>query len=196
MKASIANISLCVIIALAHVLGGCRKKADETSAGDHPVDSTKTSISELGGKAVEEAKETVAKTDETAVEIKEEAVETAVEVKDKVVEKVFSIAQQFNADEGKSIPDITAGAKEMAVENLRKMAEKYRDVIAKNQQQLKEMTQAYVDLPAAERITGEGQILKTGIDEIIKGIDTLKERFGVYYNALKEKAGNLTGLDI
>ncbi len=76
------------------------------------------------------------------------------------------------------------------------MAEKYRDVIAKNQQQLKEMTQRYIDFSDDERNTGEGRILKDGIDEIIKGLDTLKERFGVYYNALKEKAGNLTGLDI
>jgi len=51
-------------------------------------------------------------------------------------------------------------------------------------------------MPAAERVTAQGRILKTGRDEIIKGIDPLKERFGVYYNALKEKAGNLTGLDI
>ncbi len=196
MKTSIANISLCVIVALAHVLGGCRKKADEEPQPVDQTNSTKQSISELGGKAVEEAEEAGAKAVETAVEIKDKTVEIAVEVKDKVVEKVFSIVEQFNADQGKSVPDITAGAKEMAVENLRKMAEKYRDVIAEKQQQLKEMTQRYIDLPDVKRKTGEGQILKEGVDEIIKGIDTLKERFGVYYNALKEKAGNLTGLDI
>lgn len=45
-------------------------------------------------------------------------------------------------------------------------------------------------------MTAEGRILKAGVDEITKGIGTLKERFEVYYNALKEKGGNLTGLDI
>ena len=196
MKTSIAKISLCVILALAHVLGGCRKKTDEETQPAEETNSTKTSISELGGKVVEKTKEAVAKADETAVEIKDKAVEIAVDLKEKATEKVFSIAGQFQADQGKSIPEIVAGAKETAVENLRKMAEKYRDVIAEKQQQLKEMTQKYVVMPDAERITAEGQILKKGIDEIIEGIDTLKERFGVYYNALKEKAGNLTGLDI
>ena len=196
MKTSIAKISLCVMLALGVVLGGCRKKTDEEPEPVDQTNSTKQSISELGGKAIEKAKEAGAKAGETAVEIKEKTVETAVGIKEEAAEKVFSIVGQFQADQGKSVPDITVGAKEMAVENLRKMAEKYRDVIVEKQEQLREMTQKYIDLPDAERITGEGQKLKEGVDEIKKGIDTLKERFEVYYNALKEKAGNLTGLDI
>ena len=181
MKASIAKISLCVIIVLAVVLGGCRKKADESPQPVNETNSTKQTIPEPGGKVVEEAKE---------------AGETVVEVKDKVVEKVFSIVEQFNADQGKSIPDITAGAKEMAVENLRKMAEKYRDVVAATEQQLEKMTQGYLNLSDDDRKAAIGQIAKTAIDEIKTGLDIMKDRFGVYYNALKEKGGNLTGLDI
>ncbi len=207
MKTSIAKISLCVMFALAVVLGGCRKKTDEETQPVDQTNSTKTSISEFGGKVIEKAKEAGAKAGETAVEIKEKTVETAVEIKEKTVEtaveikekaaeKVFSIVQQFKADQGKSIPDITAQTKEMAVENLRRMAEKYRDVIAEKQEQLREMTQKFIDLSDAERTTGEGQILKAGVDKIKEGVEMLKERFGVYYNALKEKAGNLTGLDI
>jgi hypothetical protein len=174
MKTSIARISLCVIFAVGVVLAGCRKKSDEEPEAGGQTNSSNISISDLGGKVTETPGETT----------------------ERAAEKVFSIAEQFQADQGKSIPDITAGAKEMAVENLRRMAEKYRDVIAEKQQQLMEMTQKYIGMPDAERITAEGHILKTGMDKIIKGIDTLKERFGVYYNALKEKAGNLTGLDI
>lgn len=185
MKTSFAKTSLCAILAFAVVLGGCRKKTDEETEPVDQANSTKQSISELGGKAIEKGKEASAK-----------AVETAVDLKEKAAEKVFSIAQQFQADQGKSITEIAAGAKEMAVENLRKMAEKYRDVIAEKQQHLMEMAQKYVDLPDAERMTAEGQVLKAGVNEITKGIDTLKKCFGIYYNALKEKAGNLTGLNI
>ncbi len=174
MKTSIARISLCVIFAVGVVLAGCRKKSDEEPEPADKTNSSNVSISDLGGNVTEKAGDTA----------------------EKAAEKVFSIAEQFQADQEKSTLDVTAGAKEMAVENLRKMAEKYRDVIAEKQQQLMEMTQKYIGMPDAERITAEGRILKTGMDEIIKGIDTLKERFGVYYNALKEKAGNLTGLDI
>jgi hypothetical protein len=181
MKASIAKISLCVIIVLAVLLGGCRKKADEEPQPVVETNSTKQTIPEPGGKVVEEAKE---------------AGETVVEVKDKVVEKVFSIVEQFNADQGKSIPDITAGAKEMAVENLRKMAEKYRDVVAATEQQLKTLKQGYLKLSDDDRKAAIGQITKIGIDDIENRLDIMKERFGVYFNALKEKGGNLTGLDI
>jgi transcription termination factor NusB len=189
MKTSIARISLCVIFAFGVVLAGCRKKSDQEPEPADQTNSSNVSISDLGGKVTEKAGDT---TERAA----DKTVETAVDLKEKAPEKVFSITQQFQADQGKSITDVTAGAKEMAVENLRKMAEKYRDVVAEKQQQLKEMTQKYIGMPDAERITAEGRILKTGMDEIIKGIDTLKERFGAYYNALKEKAGNLTGLDI
>jgi hypothetical protein len=185
MKTSIAKVSLCVILALAVILGGCRKKTDEDTEPADQANSTKQSISEPGGKVVEEAKEAVVT-----------PVEAAVEVEDKVVEKVFSIVEQFNTDYGKSISDITAGAKEMATENLRKMAEKYRDVVAEKEQQLKQMTQGYLNLSDDDRKAAIGQIAKAGIDKIKTGLDIMKERFGVYYNVLKEKAGNLTGLDI
>ena len=115
MKASIANISMCVIIASAVVLGGCRKKTNEEPPSPNQSTTPKVSIPEPDGKIIEDAKE---------------AGET-------VVEKIFSVVEQFNADQGKSIPDITAGAKEMAGENLREMAEKYRDVVAEKEQQLK-----------------------------------------------------------
>jgi len=118
MKTSIARISLCIIFAVGVVLAGCRKKSDEEPEAGDQANSSNVSISDLGGKMTEKAIETT----------------------EEVAEKVFSIAEQFQADQGKSVPDITAGAKEMAVENLRRMAEKYRDVIAEKQQQLMEMT--------------------------------------------------------
>ncbi len=196
MKTSIANISLCVIIALAVVLGGCRKKVDEEPEPVDQTNSTKQSISEFGGKVVEEAKEAGEKANEAAMEMRKKAREAAMEMKRKADEKVSRIAQQFNADQSKSIPDIAGGAKEMAVENLREMAEKYRDVVAEKEQQLKKMTQGYLNLSDDDRKAAIGQIAKTAIDEIKTGLDIMKDRFGVYYNALKEKGGNLTGLDI
>ncbi len=174
MKTSIARISLCVIFAVGVVLAGCRKKTDEEPEPADRTNSSNVSISDLGGDVTEKAGDTA----------------------EKAAEKVFSIAEQFQADQEKSTLDVTAGAKEMAIENLRKMAEKYRDVIAEKQQQLMEVAQEYVNMPDAERITAQGHILKAKVDKITRGIDTLKERFGIYYNALKEKTGNLTGLDI
>jgi len=196
MKTGISRIALCVMVAFCMVAGGCRKKADDKPAQGQPGGSTKTSVAELGTRAVEKAAETTRKAADRAAGITEKAAETAGELKEKATEKAFSIVRQFETDSGRSIPEITADAKEMAVENLRRMAEKYRDVIAEKQQQLKEMTQKYIDLPDAERITAEGHKLKAGINEIKKGVDLLKERFTVYYNALKEKGGNLVGLDI
>ncbi len=182
MKTSIAKISLCVIFVFAVVLGGCRKKPDEEPEPADQTNSSNVSISELGDKVTEK--------------VADKTVETAADLKEKAPEKVFSIAEQFRADQGKSTLDITAGAKEMAVENLRRMAEKYRDVIAEKEQQWKKMTQAYIDLPDADRKAAIGQLAKAAINEIITGLKKQKECFGIYRNALKEKGGNLTGLDI
>ena len=48
----------------------------------------------------------------------------------------------------------------------------------------------------ADRKAAIGQIAKIAIDESKKSLDIMKKLFVVYYNALKEKGGNLTGLDI
>ncbi|MBE0537445.1 MAG: hypothetical protein IH624_17415 [Phycisphaerae bacterium] len=169
------SFMLCLTVVCAVALSGCRKKPKENTEASKPKSSV--SLSELGRDAMDKA-----------AEGSDKAVEA--------VAKVLDIAQQFQADQSSSLPEISARAKEMAAENLRKMAEKYRDVIAANQQKLKELTEKFIAIPVLEKNSPEADTLKATIDQIYQGLDPLKQRFEVYYNALKEKAGNLKGLEL
>jgi len=42
----------------------------------------------------------------------------------------------------------------------------------------------------------EAKELKTEIEALNKSVSALKERFQVYYDKLKEKGGNLSGLEL
>ncbi len=108
---------------------------------------------------------------------------------------MLTIIEQFEADQGKSIEEITADAKKMAAEKVRKMAELYRDVIAESQQSLREMTDNFVALPDSDKNAAQGQIIKTFIDQVQGSITLAKEHFGVYVNQLKELSGDVSGLE-
>lgn len=181
MKMRNLILVLCTIAALSVALAGCRKKARPEDTETPQTPSNQLSLSDLGDRAAEKANE-VAK--------------TANELKDKTVAKVLDLAQQFQADQESTIPEISARAKEMAVENLRTMAEKYHVAITAAQRKVKELTEQFVAMPDAEKDRPEGVKLKTALDEVYKSIQPLKERFQVYYNALKEKAGDLKGLEL
>ena len=52
------------------------------------------------------------------------------------------------------------------------------------------------DIPIAEIVGEETKGIKAEIDAINKSVTALKERFDIYYNKLKEKDGDLSGLSI
>lgn len=188
MKISAANISLCVILGLAVVLGGCGKKEDNSKEPQKQGESTATNLSDV-------VKANAEKATETGEKIIESAKEKAAEVKEKASEKMDSIIGQFTADQGKSIEEVAADAKQMTVERVRKMAEHYRDSIAKGQQTLRDLTEKFVALPDAEKDGPQGQLFKTLIDHVHDSITLMKERFQVYFDQLKELSGDVTGLE-
>lgn len=188
MKVNIASISLCVILGLAVVLGGCGKKEDKAKEPPKQGGSTAKNLSDV-------VKESADKATETGGKMIESAKEKAVEVKEKAAEKMDSIIGQFTADQGKSIEEVAADAKEMAVERVRKMAEHYRDAIASSQQTLRDLTDKFVALTDAEKNGPQGQIFKALIDDVHGSITKTKERFQVYFDQLKELSGDVTGLE-
>ena len=75
------------------------------------------------------------------------------------------------------------------------MAEHYRDAIASNQQTLRDLTDKFVALTDAEKNGPQGQIFKVLIDQIHSSVTSMKERFQVYFDQLKELSGDVTGLE-
>ena len=95
MKMRSLSVVFCLAAAFAIALGGCRKKpkADEAET---PKGKDQVSISELGGEALKRASDAADKTLDAAEAVKE---------------KVLDIAQQFQADQTSTIPEVSARAK-------------------------------------------------------------------------------------
>ncbi len=99
-------------------------------------------------------------------------------------------------DENKPISEVKAEAEQMDVEKLRSMAMKYKDAILAKRGEVDKFTAKLKDIPATELLGAEAKELKTEIEKLNKSVSALKERFEVYYKKLKEKGGDLSGLEI
>ena len=100
------------------------------------------------------------------------------------------------ADENKPIGEVKAEAEKMSVEKLRSMTMTYKDAITAKKDEVGKLTSKLKDIPLTKMMGDEAKGLKADIDGLNKSVSALKERFEVYYNKLKEKGGNLSGLNI
>ena len=101
-----------------------------------------------------------------------------------------------NADENKPIGEVKADAEKMSIEKLRSMAMTYKEAITAKKEDVEKLTSKLKDIPLTKMMSDETKELKADIDGLNKSVSALKERFEVYYNKLKEKGGNLSGLNI
>ena len=100
------------------------------------------------------------------------------------------------ADESKPISEVKAEAKQMDIGELISIAIKYKKAILAKEPELKKLTDQLKDLPIAKKLGTEGKEITAELDAINKSVLALKERFRVYYNKLKEKGGDLSGLQL
>ncbi|MBN2456334.1 MAG: hypothetical protein JXB29_07365 [Sedimentisphaerales bacterium] len=99
-------------------------------------------------------------------------------------------------DENKPISEVKTEAAGMNVEQLKKTALAYKETIMAKQEDIEKITAKLKDIPVAEAIGAEAKKLKSEIDTINESLSALKERFEIYYNQLKEKGGDISGLQI
>ena len=100
------------------------------------------------------------------------------------------------ADEDKPLSEVKAEAEQMNVEKLRQMALAYEEAILAKRGEVEKLSAELKGIPVAKMLGSEAKEIKAEIENLNKSISALKERFGVYYNKLKEKGGDLTGLKI
>ena len=100
------------------------------------------------------------------------------------------------ADENKPIGEVKAEAEKMSIEKLRSMAMTYKEAITAKKDEVGKLASKLKDIPLTKMMGDEAKGLKADIDGLNKSVSALKERFEVYYNKLKEKGGNLSGLEI
>ncbi len=98
------------------------------------------------------------------------------------------------ADESKPISEVKAEAGQMDIDELKSIAMKYKEAILAKEPEIKKLADQLKELPLAKKLGTEGKEIKAELDALNKSAAALKERFRVYYNKLKEKGGDLSGL--
>ena len=99
-------------------------------------------------------------------------------------------------DENKPIAEIKAEAAKMDVEQLRSIAMKYKDALTAKQAEVKKLTDSLAKIPLTEKLGKEAQGLTADIKNLMKSVQALSERFGVYYDQIKAKGGELKDLEL
>ncbi len=100
------------------------------------------------------------------------------------------------ADENKPISEVQTEAAKMNVQDLKAMAMNYKNAIESKKGDVEKLAAKLKDIPVAQLLGGQAKQLKADIDNLNKSVAALKERFQIYYDQLKAKGGDLSGLQI
>ncbi|MCX5637838.1 MAG: hypothetical protein NTX52_09130 [Planctomycetota bacterium] len=102
------------------------------------------------------------------------------------------------ADENKPLSEVKTEAEKMNAGQLRETALAYKSAIEAKTADLEKVITKLQKVPLTEALGEEAKNknLKADIDNLTKSLEALKQRFEVYYQKLKEKGGDLSGLEI
>jgi outer membrane murein-binding lipoprotein Lpp len=100
------------------------------------------------------------------------------------------------ADQNKPITAVQAEADKMNVEQLKAKAMEYKNAIVAKKAEIDKVVAKLKEIPVTEQMGTEAKALQADMQNLSKAVNALTERFQVYYNKLKEKGGNVSGLEI
>ena len=100
------------------------------------------------------------------------------------------------ADESKPMSEIRAEAEKMDAAKLRAMAQQYKSSLMAKKAEVDKLMAKVKEIPVTEALGEEAKKLKADIENVQKSVTALQERFTVYYEKLKEKKGDLSGLEL
>lgn len=98
------------------------------------------------------------------------------------------------ADENKPISEVKAEAEEMSTDELRAVAMDYKKAIEAKKGNAEKLATKLKEIPVTEMLGEEAKGLKADIEELEQSVSALQERFQIYYDKLKEKGGDVSGL--
>lgn len=96
----------------------------------------------------------------------------------------------------KPVPEVQAEAKTMSVDSLKATALKYKEAILAKQGEVEKLAAKIKEIPITEALGQEAKTLKTDLQNVETSLKALKDRFQVYYDTLKEKGGDVSGLTL
>ena len=100
------------------------------------------------------------------------------------------------ADENKSISEVKAEAEKMDINQLRSMAMKYKEAITAKGNEIEKLAAKLKNIPPAEMTDTKAKEITEGINKINQSMSALNEKLMIYHNKLKEKGGDISGLEI
>ena len=100
------------------------------------------------------------------------------------------------ADENKSISQVQAEASKMSVDQLRAAALECKNALMAKKGELSKLEEKVKMLTSDKIISGEGQKLTTDIQSAGKSIVDLTGRLKIYVDKIKEKGGDVSGLNL
>jgi len=111
-------------------------------------------------------------------------------------EEIKEIVDTLKADVNTSISEIKAEIEKLNVDQLRETALQYKQLITEKTKQIDNLNEKIKGIALTELMSEESMALRKELGDLTTGFDALKERFQLYYNKLKEKGGDLTGLSL
>jgi hypothetical protein len=105
-------------------------------------------------------------------------------------------AVNVTADVEKPVAEVQTQAQTMSVADLRATAVQYAQAISVKKEDLQKVLAQVKEIPLAEALSEKAKTLKTEAQKIQTSLKDLTDRFQIYYNKLKEKGGNVSGLTI
>ena len=105
-------------------------------------------------------------------------------------------AVNVTADVEKPVAEVQTQAQTMSVADLRATAVQYAQAISVKKEDLQKVLAQVKEIPLAEALSEKAKTLKAEVQKIQTSLKDLTDRFQVYYNKLKEKGGDLSGLTI
>ena len=101
-----------------------------------------------------------------------------------------------SVDTEKPIAEVQAQAETMTVDSLKATAIKYKEAILAKQGELSKLAAKLKEIPITEALGEEAKALKTDLQSVEASLKALKDRFQVYYDTLKKKGGDVSGLTL
>lgn len=111
-------------------------------------------------------------------------------LKEAVSEKVSDFTKEIDLE--KTVADLKAEAAEMSLDDLKAVAEKYKTAIADKSALIDKLMEKQKNIPLLEKTGDEAQKIIAELKELNEAVAPLKERFGVYLDAIKAKGGDIS----
>ena len=191
---------MCVMLAIAICFGmaGCKKSTPEApkpapKAVEQPKPAAQQAAPATQQPAAQ-AQQTATQTQQAAQETTQKAAETAKPAAEQAAQAMTATAA--DVDLTSPIDKLKEQAKSMNADALKATAEKYKTQFMTMKDTLAAKTELLNKIPLTDKLGPEAQALTKDIKTITDSMASIKERMGVYVDALKAKGVDTSSLGL